>query len=109
MTGSICALSSTARIEEDTAGGRTFFLAARAHQDAVMRNLQVMAESTRRLSAETKAMYAEVPWSAIAGFRNVLVHDYLGVDLEIVWDVVTRDVPVLKQAALALLATLKTD
>lgn len=91
------------RIEEDTAGGRDFFLSARTNQDAVMRNLQVMAESTQRLSPETKTEHAEVPWQSIAGFRNVLVHDYLGVDLDIVWDVVIRDVPALKRVVLDLL------
>jgi uncharacterized protein with HEPN domain len=99
-------LDCIGRIEEDTAGGRAFFLMARTHQDAVMRNLQVMAESTQRLSPETKTLHPEVPWQSIAAFRNVLVHDYLGVDLDIVWDVVERDLPGLKQAVAALLATL---
>lgn len=47
-------------------------------QDAVLRNLQVLAESTQRISAELKLLHPEVDWRAIAGFRNVLVHDYLG-------------------------------
>jgi uncharacterized protein with HEPN domain len=94
------------RIEEDTTGGYEFFLTSPIHQDAVMRNLQIMAESTQRLSDELKATYPRVPWQAIAGFRNVLVHDYLGIDLDIVWDVVSRDVPHLKQAILVMLASL---
>jgi uncharacterized protein with HEPN domain len=93
------------RIEQDTAGGYATFLASRTHQDAVMRNLQVMAESTQRLSDELKATKPEVPWQAIAAFRNVLVHNYLGIDLDIVWDVVTHDVPALKQAILDLTST----
>lgn len=95
------------RIEEDTAEGYKFFLAARTHQDAVIRNLQVMAESTQRLSGGLKARHPEIPWRAIAGFRNVLVHDYLGIDLDIVWDVVKRDIPVLKQVIRAMLAALE--
>ena len=55
------------RIEEDTAQGRDFFLASVLHQDAVMRNLQIMAESTQRLSAQIKATRPHVPWQAIAG------------------------------------------
>ena len=91
------------RIEEDTARGRDFFLASPTYQDAVMRNLQIMAESAQRLSAQIKATQPSVPWQAIAGFRNVLVHDYFGVDLDVVWDVVVRDMPDLKQAILNML------
>jgi uncharacterized protein with HEPN domain len=93
-------LNCIQRIEEDTRYGYEFFLASPTHQDAVMRNLQIMAEFTQRLSDAIKATHPEVPWQAVAGFRNVLVHDYLGVDLDIVWDVVKRDVPVLKEAIL---------
>jgi uncharacterized protein with HEPN domain len=93
------------RIEADTAGGYHFFLDSTTHQDAVMRNLQIMAESTQRLSDELKASHSEVPWQSIAGFRNVLVHDYLGIDLDIVWDVVKRDLPSLKQAVIEMLAS----
>lgn len=65
-------------------------------QDAVIRNLQVMSESTMRLSDETKEFYAEVEWFKIRGFRNVLVHDYLGTDLERVWMIIENDLPALK-------------
>jgi uncharacterized protein with HEPN domain len=95
------------RIEEDTAGGYEFFLRSPTHQDAAMRNLQIMAESTQRLSDETKATHPEIPWQSIAAFRNALVHGYLRVDLNIVWDVIERDVPEVKQAALDMLALLQ--
>ncbi len=93
------------RVEEDSSSGYEFFLASPTHQDAVMRNLQVMAESTQRLSESIKDKHPEAPWRAIAGFRNVLVHNYLGVDLDVVWDVVKRDVPVLKRVVLSMLAS----
>lgn len=67
-------------------------------QDAVVRNLQTLAESTQRLSASLKATEPDVPWDSIAGFRNVLVHNYLGIDLESVWSVVETDLPELKSA-----------
>jgi uncharacterized protein with HEPN domain len=95
------------RIEEDTTGGYEFFLSSPTHQDAAMRNLQIMAESTQRLSDETKATHPEVPWHSITAFRNVLVHSYLRIDLNIVWDVVKRDVPELKQAVLDILVLLR--
>jgi uncharacterized protein with HEPN domain len=84
------------RIEENTAVGRDAFLVSHTLQDAVLRNLQTMAESTQRLSQGEKDARPDVDWRAIAGFRNVLVHNYLGIDLDQVWAVVQRDVPVLK-------------
>lgn len=84
------------RIEEDTAGGRDGFLASHTLQDAVIRNLQTLAESTQRLSDALKDANPEIEWYRIAAFRNVLVHDYLGVDIEKIWEITQRDVPALK-------------
>lgn len=75
-------------------------------QDAVMRNLQTLAESAGRLSAELKERYATVDWRAIGGFRNVIVHDYLGVDIDGIWDVVENDLPVLRKVIMEALADL---
>jgi len=69
----------------------------------VLRNLQTMAESAQRVSDDLKAKYPEVEWRRIAAFRNVLVHDYLGIDMERVWEITQRDVPRLKQAILTML------
>jgi uncharacterized protein with HEPN domain len=67
-------------------------------QDAVMRNLQTLAESSQRLSESAKMTQPKVDWRAIAGFRNVLVHDYLGLDLDAIWLVIENDLPPLKSA-----------
>lgn len=67
-------------------------------QDAVLRNLQVMSESTQRLSDVFKDKHKEIEWAQISGLRNILVHDYLGVDLETVWNVVITKLPQLKKA-----------
>lgn len=67
-------------------------------QDAIVRNLQILSESTQRLSDEIKERESEIDWFKIAGFRNVLVHDYLGLDIERVWDILKKDMPVLKKA-----------
>jgi uncharacterized protein with HEPN domain len=85
------------RIEEDTSGGPAAFRASRTAQDAVVRNLQVLAESTR-LSDHLKARWPQVEWARIAAFRNVLVHDYLGLDMDRIWAVTQRDVPELKKS-----------
>jgi uncharacterized protein with HEPN domain len=58
-----------------------------------------MAEATQRLSAEAKERQPRIDWRALAGFRNVLVHNYLGIDLDLIWTAVERDVPELKKAA----------
>ena len=66
-------------------------------QDAVVRNLQVMAESSQRLPEEIKKMYSDIPWDDISGFRNILVHDYLGIDLDVIWSVVEQELPGLEK------------
>ena len=71
------------------------FLEAPLIQDAVIRQIQVIGEAAKRLSTEFRSGTAEIPWSDIAGMRDKLVHDYMGVDLEAVWDTAIRDVPAL--------------
>jgi uncharacterized protein with HEPN domain len=86
------------RIEEYTAPGRAVFLSDTMIQDAVLRNLHTLSESTQRLSTPPKDEHPEVAWASIAAFRNVVVHDYLGIDLPRTWDIVARDLPTLKRA-----------
>lgn len=95
-------LESIRRIEEDTTGGEAQFYQKRVLQDAVLRNLQTMAESTQRLSPALKATQPQIEWQSIAAFRNILVHDYLGIDIRLIWQVTQRDIPELKQAVLAM-------
>lgn len=91
------------RIEADTAGGMESFRGSRTIQDAVVRNLQILAESTQRISDSLKLRWPQVEWDRIAAFRNVLVHDYLGLDMERIWVVTQSDVPKLKAAIHAIL------
>lgn len=93
------------RVFEYCEGGESSFRQSRLIQDAVIRNLQTMAESSQRLSDSTKAIASNVPWRAISGFRNIIVHDYLGVDLDMVWQVVSSDLPLLQAALLKINAT----
>ena len=85
-------------IEEYTLSGKDFFLNDRKTQKATLRELQELAESTQRLSSQLKENCPDTPWFAIAGFRNILVHDYLGINMSQIWDIVNRDVPDLKLA-----------
>jgi len=96
-------IDSIRRIEENIKEGQERFMASHTLQDAVIRNLQTMAESTQRLSDYLKRMHPEIEWYRITAFRNVLVHDYLGLDIERIWEITQRDVPELKQAILAML------
>lgn len=84
------------RIESATADGKSEFVGSTLHQDAVLRNLHTMTEATQRISAELKATHPEVEWATLSAFRNVLVHDYLGIDIGAVWAVVTTDLPDFK-------------
>ena len=87
------------RIREYTNNAqRSLFDQSRLVQDAVLRNLQTLAESSQRLSSEIKATEPQIPWRELSGFRNVIVHGYLGVDLGAVWLVVEQDLPVLSEA-----------
>ena len=92
------------RIREYTAGDRSRFEASRLVQDAVIRNLQTLAESSQRLSDDIKATEPQVPWRELAGFRNVIVHGYLGIDLAAVWLVVDQDLPPLAAALARMVA-----
>lgn len=86
-------------IRDYTNNDKATFMANSLVQDAVLRRLQTMAESTQRLSGDLKAKTPEVDWRALAGFRNILVHNYLGgIDLEQVWDAVENDLPDLVAA-----------
>jgi uncharacterized protein with HEPN domain len=96
------------RAEENTSAGYDAFMESHTLQDAVLRNLQTMSESTQRISDAVKGANPGVDWRAISGFRNVLVHNYLGIDLDQVWNTFTRDVPVLKTVIEAALRTLLT-
>lgn len=87
------------RIESYTVGkDKQQFIDSTLLQDAVIRNLQTLAESTQRLSDEAKELASGIDWFKIAGFRNVLVHDYLGIDAERVWNILEKDLPALKAA-----------
>ncbi len=86
------------RIREYTGSNSDSFYASRLVQDAVVRNLQMLAESTQRLSKPVKETEENIPWRAISGFRNVLVHGYLEIDLDAVWSVVEHELPELSRA-----------
>ena len=83
------------RVQRYTADGRAAFDADERTQDAVIRNLQVLAESCGRLSPALKAAHAAIGWRAINGFRNVVVHDYFHIEFDEIWRIIEDDLPLL--------------
>ena len=69
------------------------FLRDSKTQDAVVRNLEIIGEATKNLSREIRAAHPDIPWRAMAGVRARLIHDCLGVNLDIVWQIVTVELP----------------
>jgi uncharacterized protein with HEPN domain len=91
-------LECIARVEENVAGGEAAFRQNHIIQDAVLRNLQVLSESVKRLSEATKLSQPSIDWGKIAKFRNIVVHDYLHIDFDIVWGIIEHDLSPLKTA-----------
>jgi len=65
--------------------------------DAVVRNLEIIGEAASRLPDEFKEKYSEIEWYKVVGLRHRIVHEYFGIDLEIIWQILNRDLPELRQ------------
>lgn len=91
-------LGSIERIERFVEGlDRISFMENEMVQSAVIRELEVIGEASKKLSQDTKDRFPSVPWRRIAGMRDKLIHDYMGVDLEAVWDTISYDLHDLKR------------
>jgi uncharacterized protein with HEPN domain len=87
---------SLAYIEAWAAEGREKFLSDIRTQAAMIHKLQELSESVKRLHGVIGDRYPELPWREVIAFRNVIVHDYLGLNLERIWDIATINAPALK-------------
>jgi uncharacterized protein with HEPN domain len=75
--------------------------------DAVIRNLEIIGEAVKKLPAEIKRKYPDIEWKKIAGLRDILIHEYFGIDLRIVWDIVENKIPELKSSVTLVLKEMK--
>lgn len=79
------------------------FMAESHWQDAVIRQLEIVGEATKKLSMELRSKHPGIPWRRIAGMRDVLIHDYMGVDISAVWEVTQNDLVSLRRNIQAIL------
>lgn len=84
------------KIESYVSVGRDISLTTSHWQDAVVRQLEIIGEATKRLLGVFRRHHAQVPWRRIAGLRDVLIHDYMGVDIQKVWIITQNELPKLK-------------
>lgn len=103
------ALEAIDAIQRYTVDGRDVFFADPKTQDAVIRNIEVIGQAVKGISEQTRALEPDVPWRQIAGMRDKLIHEYFGVDLALVWDVVERELPVLRPQLAGLADRLSRD
>ena len=98
-------LDAIGKIERYVEVGYEEFMAASHWQDAVIRQLEIIGEAVKRISPALLGSRPDIPWRRIAGMRDVLIHDYMGVDLEAVWRVTQQELASLRQAVEALLGS----
>jgi len=96
-------LQAIDRITTYTREGRDVFNTDIRTQDAVARNFSIIGEVVKRLPSDLTATQPDIPWRAIAGFRDVLIHDYARIDLDEVWLTIESDLPALRKAVQTLL------
>ena len=95
------------RIERYLGQDREAFLRDTMVQDAVIRNFEGIGEAAKRIPEQFRVVHAAIPWRLMAGFRDVLIHDYEGIDLERVWRIAQEDLPAVKTAITQILPSLE--
>ncbi|MEW5977426.1 MAG: DUF86 domain-containing protein [Acidobacteriota bacterium] len=90
-------IESIEKIERYIAGlDHDAFVSDEKTVDSVVRNLEIIGEAANRIPESFTAQHPEIEWRRIVGLRNRIVHDYFGLDLEIIWEILQKELPVLK-------------
>ena len=94
----LCDISEAINDIADFIGSLTYeeFIADKKTINAVIRSLEILGEATKNIQMSVRNQYPDIPWSQMAGMRDVLIHNYMGVDLMTVWKVITERLPDLK-------------
>ena len=96
-------LDCITKIESYSDVGKETFMSEPHWQDAIIRNFEIIGEAAKRLSDDLKARDPDFPWRSIGGFRDFLIHQYMGVDLDAVWQIIEKDLLPLKRKVTELL------
>ncbi len=79
------------------------FLKSKQLQDSVIRRIEIIGESIKNIPSDFKGSHENIPWKEITGMRDILIHQYFGVDLELTWEVIIVDLPKLKKSVIAII------
>ncbi len=85
-------------VEEYKKGkNKSDFLESKQLQDSIIRRIEIIGEAIKNIPNEIKEKYSQIPWKEITGMRDILIHQYFGVDLDLTWQVIDKDLPKLKR------------
>ena len=96
-------LEAIDKIEALVSKGRDLYDSDETIQDSIIRKLEIIGEAVKSLSPEIKEKYPEIPWKQLGGMRDVLIHQYFGVDLDTVWDIANKRIPQLSAVFMAIM------
>jgi len=100
-------LEAVQRIRHYTLSGQEVFIRETLVQDAVIRNFEIIGEAAKRMPADFREAHPEIPWKLMAGFRDVLIHEYDGISLKQVWKIIIEELPTLQENISRLLPPLE--
>ena len=99
-------LDAIEKIETYTFVGHETFMSNSHWQDAAIRQLEIIGEAAKRISHDLRKNHSDIPWRRITGLRDILIHDYMGVDLNAVWEITQHNLPELKRKVQEILANI---